>query len=241
MKPEFDAHRGGPHARVALRDLSRRPGRGRVPEREVQWLTATLAGGQPHLPPADSRRRSTTCRRSEGTCESCHWPDRYIGDVIKVFYEYADDAANTETKTTVRLHVGGAVSGTGSGSRHSLAHEPVEHRRVSGRSTRRASRSPTSARPGPTARSREFFGEGVTAADHCRQAAAAHGLHRLPQSRRAQLRHDARARGGRGDRRRADRREDSVHPPRGRARAAGRATPARTSPTSRSTGRFATR
>jgi hypothetical protein len=33
-----------------------------------------------------------------------------------VFYEHADDEANTQTKTTVRLHVGGPVSGTGSGT-----------------------------------------------------------------------------------------------------------------------------
>jgi hypothetical protein len=50
------------------------------------------------------------------TCEHCHAPDRFIGEKIKVFHEYGDDEANTETKTTVRLHVGGAVSGTGLGT-----------------------------------------------------------------------------------------------------------------------------
>jgi hypothetical protein len=49
------------------------------------------------------------------SCEQCHWPDRFIGDVIKVVYEYADDEKNTETKTTLRLHVGGPITGTGNG------------------------------------------------------------------------------------------------------------------------------
>ena len=52
----------------------------------------------------------------EQTCEHCHAPDRFVGEKIKVFYEHADDEANTETKTTVRLKVGGPISGTGSGT-----------------------------------------------------------------------------------------------------------------------------
>jgi hypothetical protein len=50
------------------------------------------------------------------TCEHCHAPDRFVGDKIKVFFEHADDEANTQTKTTVRLHVGGPISGTGGGT-----------------------------------------------------------------------------------------------------------------------------
>jgi len=50
------------------------------------------------------------------SCEQCHWPDRFVGDRIKVLYEHADDEANTQTATTVRLHVGGPISGTGSGT-----------------------------------------------------------------------------------------------------------------------------
>ena len=41
------------------------------------------------------------------TCEQCHAPDRFVGDVVKVFYDYADDEANTQTKTVATLKVGG--------------------------------------------------------------------------------------------------------------------------------------
>jgi hypothetical protein len=41
------------------------------------------------------------------TCEQCHWPDKIHADALKVVREYADDQANTETVTTLRVHVGG--------------------------------------------------------------------------------------------------------------------------------------
>jgi hypothetical protein len=50
------------------------------------------------------------------SCEQCHWPDRFIGDVVKVVYEFADDEENSKTVSTLRLHVGGPVAGTGSGT-----------------------------------------------------------------------------------------------------------------------------
>jgi hypothetical protein len=115
MRPQFEAHQVGPHSRITCVSCHVGPGAGAFLTAKFNgtrqlWLVASHTFHQPipspihNLPPV------------EGTCESCHWPDRYIGDIIKVFYEYADDAENSETKTTVRLHVGGAVSGTGSGT-----------------------------------------------------------------------------------------------------------------------------
>lgn len=115
MRPQFVAHQFGPHARVDCVSCHVGPGAGAFLSAKFNgsrqlWLVASHSYQQPipspihNLPPV------------EGTCENCHWPDRYIGDVIKIFYEYADDAEVSETKTTVRLHVGGAVSGTGGGT-----------------------------------------------------------------------------------------------------------------------------
>jgi hypothetical protein len=41
------------------------------------------------------------------TCEQCHWPNEFHGDKIRQVYEYADDEKNTESLTTLQLHVGG--------------------------------------------------------------------------------------------------------------------------------------
>jgi hypothetical protein len=98
------------------------------------------------------------------TCEQCHWPDRYVGDVIKVFYEHGDDEANTQTKTTVRLKVGGAIAGTRSGSGihwHMNRVNVVEYAAVDDKREQIAYvRTRT-----PDGQVREYFGEGVTAAD----------------------------------------------------------------------------
>jgi hypothetical protein len=163
MKPEFEAHRTGPHSKVHCVSCHVGPGAGAFLTAKLNgsrqlWLVASHSYSRPiktpihNLPPV------------EGTCESCHWPDRYIGDVIKVFYEYADDEANTETKTTVRLHVGGAIAGTGSGSGihwHMNRSNEVEYLATDeGRETITYVRA--KGRDGTV---REFFGEGVTPAD----------------------------------------------------------------------------
>jgi hypothetical protein len=99
----------------------------------------------------------------QSTCEHCHSADRFVGDKIKVFYEHADDEANTQTKTTVRLRVGGPVSGTGGGTGihwHMNRANVVEYVAVDEkRETIPYIR--VTARDGQV---REYFGEGVTPA-----------------------------------------------------------------------------
>ena len=41
------------------------------------------------------------------TCEQCHWPEKFHGDKVRRIVEYADDEKNTESVTTLRVHVGG--------------------------------------------------------------------------------------------------------------------------------------
>jgi hypothetical protein len=161
MKPQFEAHQVGPHARVHCVSCHVGPGAGAFLSAKFNgsrqlWLVASHTFHRPipapihNLPPV------------EGTCESCHWPDRYIGDVIKVFYEYADDAANSETKTTVRLHVGGAVSGTGSGTGihwHMNRSNVVEYF-AEDEQREKVTYVKTTAPDGAV---REYFAEGVTA------------------------------------------------------------------------------
>jgi hypothetical protein len=46
------------------------------------------------------------------TCRGCHRPEQAVGDRIRVVREYADDEANTETKTVLQMHLGaGSASG----------------------------------------------------------------------------------------------------------------------------------
>ena len=43
-----------------------------------------------------------------GTCTRCHAPGRTTGDVVRIKREYADDEQNSETATTLMMHVGRA-------------------------------------------------------------------------------------------------------------------------------------
>jgi nitrate/TMAO reductase-like tetraheme cytochrome c subunit len=115
MEPEFVAHQNGPHAKVHCVTCHVGPGaRGMIHAkvngiRQV-YLVATGGYRQPIPTPVEDLPSTAH------TCQQCHWPDRHIGDVVKVIAEHADDEANTPTTTTVKLHVGGATGGTGYGT-----------------------------------------------------------------------------------------------------------------------------
>ena len=71
------------------------------------------------LSAAAAFRRRTTARPNVYTsCEQCHWPDRFIGDVVKVVYEFADDEANCEDHVDAaapRRRAGGGHGAAGTG------------------------------------------------------------------------------------------------------------------------------
>ena len=55
-------------------------------------------------------------RPARETCETCHWPEKFHGDELRVFYEYAEDSANTEEKTPLTVYVGGGSARFGVGT-----------------------------------------------------------------------------------------------------------------------------
>jgi hypothetical protein len=64
---------------------------------------AVAFGTYPHPIPVPVR----TLRPATETCERCHWPEKFHGDKIRRIREYANDEKNTETVTTLQVHVGG--------------------------------------------------------------------------------------------------------------------------------------
>jgi hypothetical protein len=115
MEPEFVAHQMGTHGQVHCVTCHVGPGAGGFLTAKLNgtrqlWLVATGNYSRPIPTPV---RDMPDVRTS---CEQCHRPDRFIGDKVKVLYEHADDEANTPSMTTVRLHVGGPISGTRAGS-----------------------------------------------------------------------------------------------------------------------------
>jgi len=115
MEPEFTAHQSGPHARVHCVSCHVGPGPGGFLTAKMNgtrqlWLVATGGYSRPIPTPIEGLPGVVA------TCEQCHTPDRYVGDVVKEFYEHGDDEANTQTKTVATLKVGGAFAGSGTGA-----------------------------------------------------------------------------------------------------------------------------
>ena len=140
------------------------------PYSSSRFVTAKLAGTrQLGLVLTGSFRRPipTPITRLPGvssSCENCHQPDRFIGDVIKVVYEHADDQANTRTTTTLRIHVGGPIGGTGTGTGihwHMNRANEVEFVALD----EKCEQIPYVRVSTPDGAVREYFAEGVTPAD----------------------------------------------------------------------------
>ena len=52
-------------------------------------------------------------RPAQQTCEQCHWPRKFYGAQLKVFYHYGDDEKNTPRQIRMLINTGGAQPNTG--------------------------------------------------------------------------------------------------------------------------------
>jgi len=106
MMPEFTAHARSPHSRVDC--VKCHVGSG------ADWFVKSKLSGAWQLVSVTfdlyDRPIPTpvhNLRPSKGTCEQCHWPAKYHGSPPKMITRFAEDEANTETKTILIMNVGG--------------------------------------------------------------------------------------------------------------------------------------
>jgi hypothetical protein len=52
-------------------------------------------------------------RPARETCESCHWPQKYGEDRLRIIDKFGDDENNTLTKTVLLMKIGGGNKGVG--------------------------------------------------------------------------------------------------------------------------------
>jgi hypothetical protein len=112
MQPEYAAYRDGPHARVACVQCHIGPG--------VPWLVKAKLNGTRQVITVirDSYPRPIespvhNMRPARDTCEQCHWSEMFHGDKVDVIRAYANDEKNTESATTLMVHVGGGSATLG--------------------------------------------------------------------------------------------------------------------------------
>jgi nitrate/TMAO reductase-like tetraheme cytochrome c subunit len=111
MKPEFVAYQDGPHSRVACVQCHIGSG--------ASWFARSKISGTRQLFAVTLKTYSRpipspvqNLRPARDTCEQCHWPEKFHGDVVRQVREYGDDEKNTESLTTLKVHVGGGPDPT---------------------------------------------------------------------------------------------------------------------------------
>jgi hypothetical protein len=112
MQPEYTAYQNSPHSRVDCVTChigagatwfvrSKLSGTGQV--------IAVMLNNYPRPIPSPVHN----LRPARETCETCHWPQRYSEDKLRIFPSYAEDQANTRTETVMMVKVGGGNKGIG--------------------------------------------------------------------------------------------------------------------------------
>jgi hypothetical protein len=106
MKPEFVAHQDGPHSRVACVQCHIGPGASSFARAKVSGMRQVAAVAL-HTYSRPIAAPVKNLRPAREVCEQCHWPEKFHGDKIVRVAEYADDEKNSESVTTLQVHVGG--------------------------------------------------------------------------------------------------------------------------------------
>lgn len=107
MKPEFVAYQASPHARVSC--VQCHVGGGaeafvRAKMNGVHQLIAVFTDDY-HRPIKTPIRNLRPARE---TCEQCHWPQKFSGNIDRIYQSYLADETNTPYAVRLSLLVGGA-------------------------------------------------------------------------------------------------------------------------------------
>lgn len=114
MQPEFTAYHRSPHAEVACVECHIGPGAEWFVKSKVNGVWQVVAVSL-DLYPTPIQTPLEHLRSADEICEQCHWPQKFVGDKLKVRQHYDTDEQNTELTTALLLKVGGAEPGRSEG------------------------------------------------------------------------------------------------------------------------------
>ena len=120
MEPEFKAHKAWAHSEIACVGCHVGPGAGSFVESKIagsRQLYHLLTNQVPKPVPTPVR----SLGRTSDTCSGCHQLQRSFGDRPRVIRDFANDEANSETVTTLLMHVGSPAGKPGGGIHRHLA------------------------------------------------------------------------------------------------------------------------
>ena len=106
MKPEYVTYRNGPHARVACAECHIGKGANWYVRSKLSGtyqVYATMADKYPRPIPTPVKN----LRPAQETCEECHWPKKFVGNLERTFTHFLSDETNTPFTVRMLLKVGG--------------------------------------------------------------------------------------------------------------------------------------
>lgn len=112
MQPEYTTYLQSPHARVECVQCHVGPGAG-------WYVRSKLSGSYQvyavifHKYPRPIPTPVANLRPAQQTCEQCHWPSKFYGAQLKVFYHYGYDEQNTPRQIRMLINTGGAQPNSG--------------------------------------------------------------------------------------------------------------------------------
>lgn len=112
MEPEMVTYQHSPHARVACVQCHIGPGAEWFVKAKLSGLYqvyATLTDRYPRPVPTPI----ANLRPAQDTCEQCHWPERFSGNLVRHYRHFLSDATNTEYSVALMLRVGGGAAHRG--------------------------------------------------------------------------------------------------------------------------------
>ena len=106
MYPEYTAYQASPHSRVLCSECHVGSGADYLVRSKLSGIPQIIAVTTSSYPrPIPTPVKNL--RPARETCEQCHRPERFAGDLVRVHTTYATDEANTERVDTRVLRVGG--------------------------------------------------------------------------------------------------------------------------------------
>ncbi len=106
MSPELISYHNGPHARVSCTQCHIGAGAKWYVRSKISGayqVYATLANKYPTPIPTPIKN----LRPAQETCEQCHWPNKFVGNLDRTYSYYLTDQTNTEFVVRLLLKVGG--------------------------------------------------------------------------------------------------------------------------------------
>ena len=114
MEPEHTAFQRSSHSKLACADCHIGAGADWFVKSKISgsWQLVSVALD---LYPKPIPSPVHNLRPARDTCEQCHWPTRHVGDKLQIRTKYADDEANSPTKTVLLMKVGGQQGSASTG------------------------------------------------------------------------------------------------------------------------------